>query len=102
MSQKPPEVPPVDRDLPIDCDINQVKNCKTEGRDKIPAEALKADLETIVDILYHQFENVLGREQVPSGCSKGYIIKFPKKGDQFRDSSWTHQITTLCITEKSV
>ena len=51
------------------------------ARDNILAEALKADLETIVEMLYPLFEKIWEEEEVPADLKEGYLIKLPKKGD---------------------
>jgi hypothetical protein len=89
--QDPPDIQPADRDLPIDCRaptkeeirqaIKQLKNGKAGGPDGIPAEALKADLETSVDMLHPLFQKIWEEEDVPSDWKEGYLIKLPKKGD---------------------
>ena len=67
----PPDIPPVNDDLPTDCGqstkkeayqaVKQLKNNKSAGPDSIPAEALKTDIETSVDVLYPPVQENLGR-----------------------------------------
>ena len=59
--------------------IKLLKNDKAAGPDDIPAEALKADLKTTVEILYSLFENIWEKEEVPTNWKEGYLIKLPKK-----------------------
>ena len=60
--ESPPDIPPADTDLPINCNkpskaeimkaIATLKNGKAAGPDNIPAEAIKADSETAVNLLH--------------------------------------------------
>ncbi|XP_058630445.1 craniofacial development protein 2-like [Onychostoma macrolepis] len=87
----PPDINPADEDLPISCDkptreeirkaITLLKNWKAAGPDDIPAEALKADLNSSVEILYPLFEKIWEKEEVPTDWKEGCLIKLPKKGD---------------------
>lgn len=87
----PADIQPAERDLQIACDIpskeeihkaiRQLSNGKAAGPDNIPAEALKADVETSVEMLYPLFQDLWEKEEVPSEWKEGYIIKLPKKGD---------------------
>ena len=87
----PPDIDPADVDLPINCEkptrdeirraITQMKNGKAAGPDDIPAEALKADLEASVEMLYPLFERIWEEEEVPADWKEGHLIKLPKKGD---------------------
>ena len=43
-----------------------MKNRKAASPDKIPAEALKADLEMSVEILYHLFEKIWVKDEIPT------------------------------------
>ena len=89
--QNPPDIPPAEEDLPIDCGVpttdeirratKQLKNGKAAGPDGIPAEALKADIDTSVDMLRPLFNKIWEEEQVPEEWKEGYLIKLPKKGD---------------------
>ena len=73
--QDPPDILPVNDDLPIDCDpptkkeiyqgIEQMKNGKSAGSISIPAEALKTDVETSVELFYSLFKKVWEENQVP-------------------------------------
>ncbi|XP_043922942.1 uncharacterized protein LOC122798228, partial [Protopterus annectens] len=87
----PPIIEPANEDLPINCEkpskeeirkaIIQMKNGKAAGPDNIPAEALKADLNTSVEMLYPLFERIWAEETVPSEWKESHLIKLPKKGD---------------------
>ena len=79
--------------------INHLKNGKATGPDGIPAEALKADVETSVEMLHPLFIKIWEEDQVPTEWKEGYLIKLPKKGDL---SSWSNYrgITLLSIPGK--
>ena len=64
----PPDIPPAETELPISCDkpskteikkaIMTLRNGKAAGPDEIPAEAIKADIETAVQMLYSFFSKI--------------------------------------------
>ena len=86
-----PDILPAAADLPISCDqpskheikraISSLKNGKAAGPDGIPAEAIKADLETSVNLLHDLFSKIWEEGKVPADWKEGTIIKLPKKGD---------------------
>ena len=96
--QDPPHIPSANDGIHIDCDpptkkeiyeaIKQLKNGKSAGPDSIPAETLKTDLETSVELLYPLFKKIWEEEQVPSEWKEGYLIKLPKKGEISSCSSY--------------
>ena len=61
--------------------IKQLKNSKAPGCDDIPAELLKADLETTSEVLFVLFSHIWQEEQLPDDWHRGLIVKIPKKGD---------------------
>ena len=63
-----------------------LRSGKAAGPDEIPAEAIKADIETAVQMLFSLFSKIWEKEEVPSQWKEGIIIKLPKKGD-LRDCS---------------
>ena len=65
-------------------DIPGIQNGKAAGPDGIPAEALKGDVTTSVEMLYSLFEEILEKEEIPAEWKEGYLIKIPKKGDLSR------------------
>ena len=86
----PPDIPPVETELPISCDkpskaeikkaIMTLRSGKAAGPDEIPAEAIKADIETAVERLYSLFSKIWETEEVPAQWKEGIIIiKPPKK-----------------------
>ena len=58
-----------------------LKNGKAAGPDEIPAEAIKADIETATNIVYSLFSKIWEREEIPAEWKEGILIKLPKKGD---------------------
>ena len=89
--ENPPDIPKAERDLPINCaiptkaEIRKVvlllRNGKAAGPDEIPAEALKGDINTTVEMLYHLFGKIWEKETMPADWKEGHLIKIPKKGD---------------------
>ncbi|KAI8519374.1 hypothetical protein Bbelb_026310 [Branchiostoma belcheri] len=72
----PPDIPPAEADLPINCEkttkaeirqaIKSLKNWKAAGPDEVPAEAIKADTETAVSTLHSLFNKIWEEERVPA------------------------------------
>ena len=70
--QDPQDFPPFSDDLPVDHDPlskkeiyqanKELKNGKSAGTDSIPAEALKTDIETSVELLYPLFKKTWEEE----------------------------------------
>ena len=106
--QNQPDIQPAETDLPIDCNkptreeikkaIAHMKNGKVAGPDGIPAEALKADVNTSVEMLYSLFE-IWEKEEIPAEWKEGYLIKIPKKGDLSRCDNY-RGITLLSVPGK--
>ena len=86
-----PDIPPAEFDLPISCDkpskaeirkaIKTLRNGKAAGPDSIPAEAIKADVETATNILHDLFSKIWDKEELPADWKEGIVVKLPKKGD---------------------
>ena len=105
----PPEIQPANADLPISCDnptkdeirkaITQLKNGKAAGPDDIPAEALRADIETSVELLYPLFVKIWEEEEIPTEWKEGHLVKIPKKGDLNNCSNY-RGITLLSVPGK--
>ena len=84
----PPDTPSAETELPISCDkpskaeikkaIMTLRSGKAAGPDEIPAEAIKADKETAINMLYSFFSNIWEGE-VLAQWKEGIIIKLPKK-----------------------
>ena len=85
----PPDIPSAETELPISCDkpskaeikkaIMTLRSGRAAGPDEIPAEAIKADIETAVNILCSLFSKIWEKEKVPVQWKEGIIIKLPKK-----------------------
>ena len=85
----PPDIPPAETELPISCDkpsktltkkaIMTLRSGKAAGPDETPAEAIKADIETAIQMLYSLFSKIWEKEEVPAKWKEGIIIKLPKK-----------------------
>ena len=107
--ENPPDIPPAETELPINCDrptereireaIMMLKNGKAAGPDEIPAEAIRADLDTAVRVLYRLFGKIWEEGKVPADWREGLIIKLPKKGD-LRDCSNYRGIMLLSVPGK--
>nr|KAG5691347.1 hypothetical protein BaRGS_033396 [Batillaria attramentaria] len=103
------DIPPAETELPINCDkpskaeirkaIVTLRNGKAAGPDEIPAEAIKADTETAVNMLHSLFSKIWEKEEVPAQWKEGIVIKLPKKGD-LRDCSNYRGIMLLSVPGK--
>nr|KAG5685975.1 hypothetical protein BaRGS_017414 [Batillaria attramentaria] len=76
-----------------------LRNGKAAGPDEIPAEAIKADTETAVNMLHSLFSKIWEKEEVPAQWKEGIVIKLPKKGD-LRDCSNYRGIMLLSVPGK--
>nr|KAG5698578.1 hypothetical protein BaRGS_027089 [Batillaria attramentaria] len=76
-----------------------LRNGKAAGPDEIPAEAIKADTETAVNMLHSLFSKIWEKEEVPAQWKEGIVIKLPKKGDH-RDCSNYRGIMLLSVPGK--
>nr|KAG5690854.1 hypothetical protein BaRGS_031206 [Batillaria attramentaria] len=107
--ETPPDIPPAETELPINCEkpskaeirkaIMTLRNGKAAGPDEIPAEAIKADTETAVNMLHSLFSKIWEKEEVPAQWKEGIVIKLPKKGD-LRDCSNYRGIMLLSVPGK--
>ena len=107
--QNQPDIQPAETYLPIDCNkptreeikkaIAHMKNGKVAGLDGIPAETLKADVNTSVEMLYCLFEDIWEKEEIPAEWKEGYLIKIPKKGYLSRCDNY-RGITLLSVPGK--
>nr|KAG5705020.1 hypothetical protein BaRGS_018750 [Batillaria attramentaria] len=103
------DIPPAETELPINCDkpskaeirkaIMTLRNGKAAWPDEIPAEAIKADTETAVNMLHSLFSKIWEKEEVPAQWKEGIVIKLPKKGD-LRDCSNYRGIMLLSVPGK--
>ena len=102
-------IEPAEQDLEIDCStptkqeiyiaIKQLKKGKAAGPDRIPAEALAADITTSIEMLHPLFKKIWEEEQIPTEWKEGHLIKLPKKGDLSSCSNY-RGITLLSIPSK--
>nr|KAG5710794.1 hypothetical protein BaRGS_026945 [Batillaria attramentaria] len=109
MSHWTKDIPPAETEQPINCDkpskaeirkaIMTLRNGKAAGPDEIPAEAIKADTETPVNMLHSLFSKIWEKEEVPAQWKEGIVIKLPKKGD-LRDCSSYRGIMLLSVPGK--
>ena len=107
--EAPPDIPPAETELPINCNkpslaeikkaIKTLKNGKAAGPDEIPAEAIKADIDTAATILHSLFSKIWEKEELPAEWKEGIIIKLPKKGD-LRDCNNYRGIMLLSVPGK--
>ena len=88
---EPPILPPANQELDISCEpptraevekaIKSLKNNKSAGPDNIPAEVLKADISTSVNMLHGLLIKIWDQEYIPSEWREGILVKLAKKGD---------------------
>ena len=107
--EEPPEIPPAETELPINCNkptkaeikkaITTLRNGKAAGPDEIPAEAIKADMETAVNMLHSLFSKIWEKEEVPSQWKEAIVINLAKKGD-LRECSNYRGIMLLSVPGK--
>jgi Reverse transcriptase (RNA-dependent DNA polymerase)/Domain of unknown function (DUF6451) len=79
--------------------LKELKNRKAAGIDEIPAEILKADVDTTAEALLPLFRDVWINESLPEDWLQGIIIKIPKKGDLSECKNW-RGINLLSIVSK--
>ena len=79
--------------------VRTLNNGKAAGPDGIPAQALKADIDTATDILHNLFTKIWDEEKVPAVWREGLVIKLPKKGG-LRDCSNFRGIMLLSVPGK--
>ena len=89
--QNQPDIQPAETDLPIDCNkptrdkikkpIAHMKNGKVAGPDGIPAEALKADVKTSVEMLCSLFDLRRSgkKKKFQQNGRKVTLSRFPRK-----------------------
>ena len=87
----PPDIPLASEVLEVNCErpdreeirkaIRLLKTGKAPGPDEIPAEAIKADMETSIEMLYDLIGKIWDTDEIPIGWKEGYLVKIPKKGD---------------------
>ena len=57
------------------------KNGKAAGQDGVPAEALKVNMTSTVNILYSLFMKIWDKAEVPDEWKEGLLIKLPNSGN---------------------
>ena len=87
----PPDIPLASEVLEVNCErpdreeirkaISLLKTGKAPGPDEIPAKAIKADMETSIEMLYDLIGKIWDTDEIPIGWKEGYLVKIPKKGD---------------------
>ena len=89
--EEPPEIPPAETELLINCNKPTKAEIKKPSKllgmekaavpDEIPAEVIKADMETAVNMLHSLFNKNWEKEEVPGQWKERVVIKLQKKGD---------------------
>ena len=59
--------------------IMTLRSWKAAGPDEIPAEAIKAEIETAVNMPYSLFSKIWEKEEVLAQWKEGIIVKLPNK-----------------------
>ena len=85
----PLDIPPAETEVPISCYkpskavikkvIMTLRSGKAAGPDEIPAEAIKAEIETAVNMLQSLFSKIWEKEEATAQWKEGITIKLPKK-----------------------
>jgi len=57
-----------------------MKRVKASGPNKIPADALKGDIEITKDILHDLVGKIWEQVEIPTEWKARYLVKLPKKG----------------------
>lgn len=65
-----------------------LKSGKAAGPDGIPAEAMKADIQTSTEMLWPLINKIWEQEKVPEDWKKSHLVKLPKRGDLSACSNW--------------
>ena len=56
-----------------------MKRGMTSSPDNIPAEAIKADIETFTEILHDVLGKIWEQEEIPTDWKEGYFVKLKKE-----------------------
>src|ERR1700729_3495508 len=85
----PPVIQAAEEDLPINCGIpskEEVKKAilllrsgKATGPDGIPAEALKADIDTSTEILHNLLAKIWVKEEIPTNGERAIWSNYQKR-----------------------
>ena len=70
------------------------------GGEEVPAEALKVDITSTVNILQSLFKKIWDKTEMPEGWKEGLLIKLPKSGNFKRECDNYRGITLLSIPGK--
>ena len=83
----PPHIPRASEVLDVNCEnpdreeikkaISLLKTGKAPGPDDIPAKAIKADMETSIEMLHDLIGKILDTEEIPIGWKEWYLVKIP-------------------------
>ena len=83
----PPDIPPPTELLDIITNpptkaevtkaIKSLKSGKAAGPDRIPPEALKADVQTSAEMIHQLLYKIWEQERVPEDWKKGHLVKLP-------------------------
>ena len=91
----PPDIPPPTQLLDININppskteiAKAIKSGKAAGPDRIPPEALKADIQTSTDMLHPLLSKIWEQERVPEDWKRGLLVKLSKKGDRSSCNNW--------------
>ncbi len=57
--------------------ISLLKTGKAPGPDEIPAEAIKADMETSIEMLYDLIGKIWDTEEISIGWNEWYLVNTP-------------------------
>ena len=86
---EPADIPPASHPFPINNSkptrteirnaIKRLKTGKAPDTDSIPPEAIKADIETLTEMLHERVEPIW-EESVPEQWKDGHLIKLPMPG----------------------
>ena len=110
-SSNPPEIPLASEVLEVNYErpdreeirkaISLLKIGKAPGPDEIPAEAIKADMDTSIEMLYDLIGKIWDTGEIPIGWKEGYLVNIPNKGD-LQECSNYRGIMMLSVPVKEV
>ena len=109
----PPDITLASEVLEVNCErpdreeirkaISLLKTGKAPGPDEIPADTIKADMDTSIEMLYDLIGMIWETYQIPIGWKEGYLVKIPKKGDlqECKNARTTEELCCYQCLEKS-
>ena len=74
-----------------------MRNGKASGPGGIPAEALKASIDTSTEIIYKLLAKICDNEDIPKDWREGNLVKLPKKGGLRECSNYRGIMLYLCL-----